>query len=634
MNPIQCIIGTAGHIDHGKTSLVKALTGTDCDRLDEEKKRGITIDIGFAKLMLPDGRIAGIVDVPGHQKFIHNMLAGATGINLALLVVAADDAVMPQTVEHLAILEILGVSKCVVALTKIDLVDETTLEIAQVDVANLLARTPFVGSEIIPCSVVTSKGIDQVKDALISLSGEAREPWPDAYFRMPIDRVFSVKGHGVVVTGSIFSGSVLPEDRLVLSPGGGNARVRRVQRYGTTVENGVAGTRAALNVAGLNVDLIRRGVVLCHPVINNVFKQFTAEVVCHFASPFKIVHGKSYLLHVHTAETLCSIFLESDKSLEPGQACVAQIRFSDNINLIYGDRFVLRSSSARYTIGGGIILEPGCKPLGRRRLKAVSSKWEALCKEESGVLAVINEFPLGKSHNSIMSMFNMSKRRLEKSLKGLNSVVGSFEWKGNTYVFNKEIGSATVEKLNVAVSEYHKKNPTILGIEESSLAMSELEFLGGALSGYWIRRAVSTGNLEFCGSVIRLKGREAEFSGADDTLRSAILNAYLEGGIKNPPKSDKVYLQLNMDKGTIQKMMRILGQTGDLVSLAPDYTLHKNSLEQARLALVEEVRQNGPVETARFRDILGVGRRVAIYILEYFDKTGVTKRKDNIRVLA
>jgi len=633
MSHFNCVIGTAGHIDHGKTSLVKALTGTDCDRFEEEKKRGITIDIGFAKLEFGDGRVAGIVDVPGHQRFIHNMLAGAAGIDLALFVVSADDAVMPQTVEHLAILEMLGVTRGVVAMTKADIVDEETLELAMMEVSDLIQNSCLAGSKIIPCSSVTGFGIEELKDELNVVSKTASTRWVDGFFRMPIDRVFSIKGHGLVVTGTVFSGKVAPDDRLIVSPGQIEVRVRRVQRHGETAKIAEAGSRAAVNITGVDKNQLRRGMVICHPAIGSAFTQFTAKVVCHPTSPLKIVHGRSYLLHLHTAETLCRVYLSSDKSLKPGDKGIVQVRFGEPVQLLNGDRFVLRSSSARNTIGGGVILETGGAPLGRRRLIGMAGKWDALGSVDTGISAIVGQAPWGARLGMLMGIFNLPRPELAKKLKQLKDEISTFEWKSSTYAFDIGASKKIIGDILEAVSNFHKNNPALQGIEESALALTAMPLVDGELAGYWIRRAVSSKKIEFKGSVLKLPGRDVEFSGNDESIRKVILDAYQKGGLKNAPKTDKVYKELGMKKSETARMIRILTQTGDLVSLAPDYTLHRDTLDMARKILVKEIETNGPVETARYRDLLGVGRKSAIDILEYFDKTRFTKRKENTRSL-
>lgn len=634
METIQCVIGAAGHIDHGKTTLIKSLTGVDLDRLEEEKRRGITIDLGFARLPLSDGRQAGVVDVPGHQGFIHNMLAGAAGIDLALLVVAADDSVMPQTVEHLAILDLLGVTRGVVALTKVDLVDMETRELALAEVRELVDRSPLKGAPVIPCSPMTGEGIELLRAELERAAVAAPTRWPDAYFRLPVDRVFTVKGHGVVVTGTVFSGHVKADDKLVISPGGMEVRVRRVQGHGETLDRAAAGMRAALNLSGVEKERLRRGVVVCDPAISAPHTQFTGEIVCHASSPQKIVHGAAYLLHIHTAETLCRVYLASDKSLEPGRRCVGQIRFSDPLQTLNGDRFVLRASSAKSTVGGGVVLEPGGKPLGRRRMIANTGAWLALKELDAGVLALARRAPWGRPVESLMGLFNLPAPAFAALLRRHKSELEVFDWKGTRCLYMPGEAAPIIGRVTRAVADYHERDPASPGIEESALARGALPEMDETLAGYWIRRAATSGKVELKGSTVRLPGRAMVFAGSDEQARETALSVYRAAGLKNPPKTDKVYKEINMKPQEAARMIRLLVQSGDLVSLAPDYTVSRDALEDARKALMAALEKEGEVETARFRDLLGVGRKAAIDILEHFDKIGLTKRIENRRLLA
>ncbi len=629
MSLVHCVIGTAGHIDHGKTRLVKALTGIDCDVLDEEKRRGITIDIGFARMRLDNGQIAGVVDVPGHQRFIHNMLAGAAGINIALIVVAADDAVMPQTVEHLAILEILGVKKGVVALTKCDLVDKETLAIAEMDIAELLKNSSFATAMIIPCSSSTGEGVEKLRKELSRLAEQGHEMGREGFFRMPVDRVFTIKGHGAVVTGTVFSGSVAVDDRLTIVPGDMDCRVRRIQNHGETANRAEAGTRTALNLSGVDKEKITRGSVVCHQSIARKYKMFTAEIICHSSSPLTIVHGRSYILHIHTAETMCRVYLSSDKSLKPGERCVGQIRFEDPVNILYGDRFVLRTSSASHTLGGGMALEPGGKPMGRRGLKQRKKKWDVLTKGiHQGIESCLEENRGGVLTEEIMAVFNLPKKALGDMRKDIGDTA-VFDWKGASYIYRKVEGEKIVENITGAITKFHEKQPALFGIEESQLAqIPTLKDMGETLAAYWIRRAVSSKKIEYKGGLLRLPGRDAKFHGDDENVRSKILEAFKEGGL-NPPKTDKVYKQLGLKNDVASKIIRVLVQAGDLVSLAPDYTLHRDILDKSKETLIREIDAKGSIDTATYRDILGVGRKTAIEILEHFDRNGVTKRVDN-----
>ncbi|VAX23247.1 Selenocysteine-specific translation elongation factor [hydrothermal vent metagenome] len=629
MRLINSIIGTAGHIDHGKTALVKALTGEDCDRLEEEKKRGITIDIGFARLNLEDGQVVGVVDAPGHLSFIHNMLAGTSGIDIAMLVVAADDSVMPQTVEHLAILELMGVCRGVVALTKCDLVDRETLELAKEDVARLIKHSSLSGATIIPCSSATGEGIDTLKKELASLAHQTKKSSGQKYFRMPVDRVFSVKGYGAVVTGSVMCGEIKVDERVAIIPGGGDARVRGIQNHGETAPASAAGNRTALNLAGVGRESVRRGRVVCHRAIANGFRSFVAQVICHKSSPHNIAHAKSYMLHIHTAETLCRVYLESETGIKPGERCFAQIRFEEPVQINYGDRFVIRTSSAKHTLGGGLALFPGGPLLWRRGIKRGKGKWTALLNSErEGALSIVAERPWGVLVDEIVSLFNLRQQGIRSLLKEMEGV-GTFEYKGDEYIYVKEEGERILQNIENAITRFHKENGAATGIEESRLMKTfALENMEERLAGYWIRRAISSGKALYNGSFIQLPGRKARFSQEDEAIKNKIILAYKEGGL-TPPKIATLHRDLELPKSAAATIVRALIASGDLVPITPDYALYKDVFREAKEKLLREVRRSGSVDTATYRDLMGIGRKAAIEILEYLDKTGVTKRVDN-----
>ncbi|MBI4665531.1 MAG: selenocysteine-specific translation elongation factor [Nitrospinae bacterium] len=625
---VHLIIGAAGHIDHGKTSLIKTLTGIDCDRLEEEKRRGITIDLGFAMLPLPDGRVAGIVDAPGHQRFVHNMLAGATGIDIALIVVAADDAVMPQTIEHLSIMELLNIKRGVVAITKADLVDAETLELARADVAGLLESSSFAGSRIIPCSTVTGLGVEEIRQELFRLASEPSEKPVNAFFRLPIDRVFTIKGHGLVVTGSVYSGSASADDWLEVIPGNIKSRVRRVQSHGKTVESVSAGTRAAINITGPEKDDLKRGMALCHPAIAAGYTIFNGEITCHRLSPLPIVHGRSYFLHVHTAETLCRVFLGCEaRELKPGERCFGQVRFEKPIHLLHGDRFVLRSSSAMETVGGGTVLLPGGKPLGKRKLGGMKSLWESLARKDSGMRAMIASTKGGMGAGEVARLFNIPPKDIPGVI-GNTQGISSFEWKGSTWFYDDADGERIVSSVVSAVERFHKQNPALLGMEESLLYKTALAGMDESLAAYWVRRAARDKKLEFDGPLLKLAGRSAVFEGENETARLKFTAVFQDAGLA-PPKPEAVFEKLGLKKSEGSKLLKSILQRGDIVSVAPDFMLAGNVYSNAREKLVAELKLEGKADTARYRDILGCGRKTAIDLLEHFDKTGLTKRVDN-----
>ena len=368
--PRDLILGTAGHIDHGKTALVKALTGTDCDRLPEEKARGITIDIGFARLDLGDYRL-GIVDCPGHERFIKNMLAGATGIDLALLIVAADDSVMPQTREHLEILRLLGLKHGVIALTKSDLVDDTTREVVALDIRELVKDTFLADAPIIPTSVVTGRGMEELKTAIAAESAKVVQRQEEEWFRLAIDRSFVVQGHGTVVTGSVTSGTVKVGDELAWQPRGETVRVRSLQNHERPVEEVHRGQRAAINLAGVAHEQVERGQELATPGYLVPTKVLTVRLNTLTGNRRPIKHRAEVRLHIGTAETLATVSLLDCDHADPGQWALAQLFLEEPVTAVWGQPFVLRDSSAEHTLGGGQVLQPVAGKVRRRHVEVL-----------------------------------------------------------------------------------------------------------------------------------------------------------------------------------------------------------------------------------------------------------------------
>ncbi|TLM77475.1 MAG: selenocysteine-specific translation elongation factor, partial [Actinobacteria bacterium] len=351
------VLGTAGHIDHGKSSLVKALTGTDPDRLPEEKERGVTIELGFARLELPSGRSMGVVDVPGHERFVRQMVAGATGIDVVLLVVAADDGVMPQTREHLAIVDLLGIPKGVVAVTKADLADADWIELVRADVQALLAGTSIAGAPIVVCSARTGEGLPELLAALDSVATEAEARHADLPMRLPVDRVFTVAGAGTVVTGTMWSGGAAKDDAVEVLPGGAKARVRSVQVHSQPVARAHAGQRVALNLAGVERDAIARGDIVAAPGTLTVTDRFDAQFTYLAAEDKPFESGTRVHVHHGTREVLGRVLLMGAERLQPGERALAQVRLENPLAPRYGDRFIIRSYSPMWTIGGGVVLD-------------------------------------------------------------------------------------------------------------------------------------------------------------------------------------------------------------------------------------------------------------------------------------
>ena len=419
----QIILGTAGHIDHGKTSLIKAITGTDTDRLKEEKERGITIELGFASLDLPSGQHLGIVDVPGHEKFVKNMVAGATGIDIVVMVIAADEGVMPQTREHMEICSLLGIRHGFVALTKIDLVDEEWLELAQEDVREFAAGTFLDGAPIVPVSATKAEGLAEFTRVLDELSSEVPERPRSNLFRLPVDRVFSMKGFGTVITGSLLSGQVRVGDTIMIYPGGITSKVRGVQVHNQSVQQALAGQRTAINFQGLEKASIARGETLAFPGALNPSYMVDVSLLFLKSNKKALKNRTRVRLHTGTSEILGNLILLDREEIKPGENTVAQLRLDVPASLVKDDRYVIRSYSPVRTIGGGLVLNPMPPKHKRFRQELIDglSRIDALSPEELVAFCVDRSGYQGVTFNDLVVMTNIVDKTLEQQIQALLS---------------------------------------------------------------------------------------------------------------------------------------------------------------------------------------------------------------------
>ncbi|HSQ55808.1 MAG TPA: selenocysteine-specific translation elongation factor, partial [Gemmata sp.] len=482
--PRDLILGTAGHIDHGKTSLVKALTGIDCDRLPEEKERGITIDIGFAHLDLGGFRL-GIVDVPGHERFIKNMLAGATGIDIALLVVAADDSVMPQTREHLEILKLLGVRHGMVALTKADLVDETTREVVSLEIRELLRGSFLKDAPIIPTSAVTGLGLDRVKAEIIAAAGKIERGDDLGAFRLPIDRSFVVQGHGTVVTGSVASGSAKAGDELDWHKGDGTiekVRIRAVSNHGVAVAEVHRGQRAGVNLAGIPHEAVRRGQELCTPGYLVPGRVLTVRLFAsaEFRRPIK--HRLPLRVHVATAEVMGAVSLLDCDHVDPGQWAIAQLFVEEPVTTIWGQAFVLRDASAEHTLGGGQVLQPAATKIRRRHIEALENLERlASARPEERTLAAawFAEFS-GLAPNDLVRTAGITAptiAALSQKLVASSQLAELTLPGGRKLLLHAERVAELEKRLLDALGAFHSENP-LATVHDRQKVLARLDYIG------------------------------------------------------------------------------------------------------------------------------------------------------------
>lgn len=628
------IMGTAGHIDHGKTTLIKALTGIDCDRLSEEKKRGITIELGFAFLDLGEGSRLGIVDVPGHEKFVKNMVAGATGIDFVVLAIAADEGIMPQTREHLEICQLLGVSTGVVALTKTDMVDAEWLEMVEEEVAAYLEPTFLGGAPIIPVSAHTGDGLETLKDELRTLMGEFKPKRRSDLFRLPVDRVFTMKGHGTVVTGTMISGSISVGDEALLYPGEAETKVRGLQSHGETVDTAQAGRRTAINLHGLEVDDIKRGDVLARPGSLFPSDVWDIELTVLESSHLPLKHRREIHFHHGAREVLARIHLLDRDDIKPGETVVCQVRFSEPLAGVYGDRIVLRSFSPLRAFAGGRIIGPVGHRVKRNSGAVEQLKLLASDKPEEVAAAQLElAGPAGVSFAELLTMTNLETKGLEKTLGLLGGQQKAvlFDKETRRYA-GGELVAGLSESLLSFLNEFHKKDSMKPGVQRGELASSWGRELPPKLFHFVLERLLKKGDVVAEQEVIKLKGHKVSLASDQEKVRETVLAAYRDGGA-TPPNLKDVLEPLGMDFKEASGVFRLLQDQGEIVRLKDDMYYHCAALDGIKEKMLGFFADNEDMSAPDFKGITGLSRKYLIPVLEHFDKEKLTVRVGDVRRL-
>jgi selenocysteine-specific elongation factor len=628
------IMGTAGHIDHGKTSLIRALTGIDCDRLEEEKRRGITIELGFAFLDLPGNKRLSIVDVPGHERFVKNMVAGASGVDFVLLVIAADEGVMPQTREHLEICSLLGVETGLVALTKVDMVEEEWLEMVTEDVRGFLAASFLAEAPILPVSSQTGQGLEALRAELGRMVDIYQPKRRTDLFRLPIDRIFTMKGHGTVVTGTMVSGSLAMGDDVLIYPREIATKVRGLQSHGETVDLAPAGRRTAVNVPGLEVADIERGEVLARPSTLFPHLVWDVELTCLSSSPRALRHRTEIHLHHGSRETLARLYLLDRDKLAPGETALCQLRFTEPMVGVYGDRCVLRSFSPLRTVAGGKLINP----LGRK-VKRFSTELERLASLASGqgealILTQLDlSGPAGLRFNELRIMTNLESKQLEHALQQLSGKqqVFQFDREERGYVSASVVAGLSETALKT-LGEYHKKEPLKLGLPRGAFTAVWSKEVAAKLAHFLVERMLKKGELTAEQEVLRLPGHKVSLATDQADLRKKLMTAYEAGGL-TPPNLKDVLDPLGLSFKEASAVFKVLMDEGALTKVKEDMFFSSVALKGLRDKLVgyfAGAEEMGPVE---FKDLTGLSRKYAIPLLEYFDKEKLTVRVGDKRRL-
>ncbi len=632
----KIILGTAGHIDHGKTTLVKALTGIDTDRLKEEKLRGITIELGFAHLRLPNGEIIGIVDVPGHERFVKNMVAGASGIDLVALVVAADEGVMPQTREHLAICDLLGVKSGLVVLTKADLVEDDWLELIKEDVSDFVRGTFLEGAPMVAVSAVTGQGLEELKKTLAELVAKVRERSEGGPFRLPIDRVFSVKGFGTVVTGTTISGRIRVGDQVEIMPRRLSARVRNIQVYGEDQKEALAGQRTALNLQGLEKDALRRGDVVCQP--ESLRPSYLLDLHLRYLAenerPLKT--GSRVRFHVGTDEVMGRIVLFGCEEVTPGGEALAQIRLEDPVAVWRGDHYVIRSYSPVITIGGGVILNP----LPPKRKRSQPRHYEELSLLKEGrphelVLYHLRQAALkGLSLKEISIRTALFGKELEEVLRDLKKEkkIVLIEAEGREILIEGQHWQELKDLICQRLEAFHQKNPLMRGLSKEELRSRLPSELDSRAFARLLSELVREKKVVQDQEVLRLASHQIILAEDQERLKQKIEAVFRRAGLKVPDRDEALSRFRDQPELAI-KLFDYLVQEGRLVRLKEGLYFHSEVLKEVEKKTVAFLKRHGEMSIAQFRELTGTSRKYMIPLLEYLDQKKVTLRVGDKRVL-
>jgi selenocysteine-specific elongation factor len=638
------VVGTAGHIDHGKTALVKALTGIDADRLAEEKRRGITIDLGFAHMELPgggDGKTPGetlqlgFVDVPGHERFVRNMLAGVGGIDLVLLVIAADEAIKPQTREHFDILQLLGVQRGITVLTKSDAVDAETLEVVRLEVEEFLRGTFLETPQapIVAVSSLTGAGLEDLKRAMAAAAAGVQPRDSQAIARLPIDRVFTMKGFGTVVTGTLVAGTIRREDELEVFPTGQRVRVRGVQVHGQQAEAAAAGQRTALNLAGASTEDFSRGMTLAPPTTFAATRRADVRLRLLTSAPHPLKDRARVHFHSYSMESVVETVLYEQKDsgsigrqqLMPGQELFARLKLPEAALLLPGDRFIIRQFSPVVTIGGGVVLDAAPLP----RVRGDVSLLEILAGGDTE--AILKARIARRQHEGI------SISRLVAETGWTRNVIETKlapAMKAGTVVQAGErlLHSPALERLKLhtvsAIADFHKKNPLVGGINKEELReqVEATPEVFEAVAGMLVRDK----KIEVAGDLVRLQGLGVVMKDEEAESKKKIEDAFSAAGLKVPALGE-VLAGLKVDRVRAQKIVTLLLRDKVLVKVSDELVFHRSALEELRRRIAAYKVKSAKIDVAQFKELTGVTRKYAIPLLEYLDRERVTKRVGDAR---
>ena len=631
----QIILGTAGHIDHGKTALIKAVTGINTDRLKEEKLRGITIELGFASIDLPSGQHIGIVDVPGHEKFVKNMVAGATGIDIVAMIIAADEGVMPQTREHMEICSLLGIKHGLVVLTKIDMVDEEWLELVTEDVSDFVKGTFLEGQPIVPVSSIKNIGIEALVKQIDMLCADIPNRSAGGFFRLPVDRVFTMKGFGTVITGTLVSGRVKVGETIMLYPSLVTSKVRGVQVHNQDVESAEAGMRTAINFQGLDKEIVNRGDMVAHP--DTLKSSYMVDVrLTYLKSNAKPIKNRARVrFHTGTSEIMGILILLAADELLPGETGVAQLRLDEPVAVIKDDSFVIRSYSPVRTVGGGQVLNPIPNKHKRFKPDIIDGLNGLIDKKE---IEIVDWYSAqagfgGVSFGELLLMTNLTGKKLSPLLQDLLSkqILIQTDKETKTYV-HRDRFNLLKETIKTQLDDYHKTNPLKAGMSREELKSKLPKAMGNKLFAILINQLVKSDTIVTEENAVRLAAHKVALAVDMAGVKEKIINAYGTGGL-TPPYFKELQKSLEIDAASAKDVLTLLIEEGQIIKAKEDLYFNAAAIAALKDKLVAFLKKNGEIGAPQFKTMTNVSRKYLIPLLEYFDSTHVTIRIGDIRKL-
>ena len=621
------IIGTAGHIDHGKTALIRALTGKDTDRWQEEKRRGITIDLGFTYFDLPNNMRAGIIDVPGHEKFINNMLAGVIGMDLVLLVIAADEGIMPQTREHVDIMNQLGIEKAIVVLNKCDLVDEEWIELVKEEIKEELKNTCFKNSKIVEVSATTGYGIENLVEEIVYMTNKEVVPKnTNTICRLPIDRSFTLSGFGTIITGTLISGKIRKEDELELYPTGKKVKIRSIQVHGKDVKECVAGQRSAINISNLKKEEIKRGYVLAPP--SSLENTMMLDVKLNVLKSSKRTLKNRCRLHLFcgTTEVLCRAVLLDTKEVAPGESCYAQLRLEKEVAFKRGDKFIVRFYSPLETIGGGVILDaaPTKKtPFNKENLEEIKRKEE--CSHTDIIEILIKKYPNMITVKEISKLTGLTLDEVKESIEELknDNLICTYEMKKDLYVYSSEVEENLKNKTVELLEKFHENNPYKMGMGKSEIKTKLFKEIKQNVFDQIIYKFTCENIIKKQNEYISLYDFNIKKDDTYENIKNTLINTYIKAQFNFVRISE---INFKEDANTVKDVLNVLVNEEIIVKINDEMYTLKTLMDKAQKVVVSFLEKNNLVTISELRDALNTSRKSAKPILEYFDNKKITRK--------